>query len=434
MLYRSCFAMAFTFAVACGGGADGPSETPPTAPTENDPAFTIQQVRDYYLIGNDATPGQDELIVQVLAPDGVGVVDAWVDGEPGIRLSVAVEGFAQIIDIADLDAGEHELLLAADGADTAFARVTFHRTHPLYILVTTDWDDPDNSDESLRLQEELHDEHPELRLTHFVGPYTFTDPAIAADRVDDLVDWVTGMRDAYDDEIGLHIHPYCNFVEAAGLTCITSPSYRYALQDSTGYSVFLGAYTEEQFTTLVAKADELFAAHGLGKATTFRAGGWTAELSTLGALHANGYVADTSAVNAPPLEEEATSLLYDWAIDYWSEIGATSQPYYPSETDIQAPGDPSVPVLEVPDNGNLVDYVTAEEMMAIFDANYTGGVLEAPVTYVIGYHPPNFDTPGRGYPERIHQALLHAEQFLASRGAGPVVYATLHEMPLVWKR
>lgn len=420
--------------VACGGDDSGPSATPPAAPTENDPAFTIEQVRDYYLIGNDATPGQDELIIQVIAPDGVETVDVWLDGGPGIRLADAVDGFAQALDIAELEVGEHELLLAADGADTAFARVTFQRTHPLYVLVTTDWDDPDNNEESLSLQEELHEEHPELRLTHFVGPYTFTDPVIAPERVTRMVEWVTGMRDTYDDEIGLHIHPYCSFVEAAGLTCITSPSYRYTDQDSTGYSVFLGAYDEAQFTTLVAKADELFQENGLGKPTTFRAGGWTAELSTLRALDANGYVADTSAVYAAPLEEEATRLLFEWAIDYWSEIGPTSQPYYPSETDIQSPGDPSIPVLEVPDNGNLVDYVTAEEMIEIFDENYPGGALEQPVTYTIGYHPPNFDTPGRGYKERIHEALLHAEQYLASRGDGPVVYATLHEIPLVWKR
>jgi len=435
MLRHSGLFLISILLLACGGSdVAGPSETPPTAPSENDPAFTVEQVHDWYVVGNDATPGQDELTVQVIAPDGVDVVDVWLNGGPGIRLAEAVEGFAQFLDISTLEPGEHELLLAADGSDVAFARVTFSRSHPLYVLVSTDWDDPDNDDESLALQEELHDEHAELRLTHFVGPYTFTDPDIAAERVTRQVEWVTGMRDTYDDEIGLHIHPYCSFVEAAGLTCITSPSYRYTDQDSTGYSVFLGAYTEEQFTTLVAKADELFAANGLGKPTSFRAGGWTAELSTLRALHANGYVADTSAVYAAPLEEEGARLLVEWALEYWDEIGPTSQPYYPSEADIQLPGDPSIPVLEVPDNGNLVDYVTAEEMIAIFDANWSGQVLEAPIAYSIGFHPPNFHTPGRGYKDRIHQALLHAEQFLASRGTGPVVYGTLSEMPLVWKR
>ena len=124
--------------------------------------------------------------------------------------------FAAEIDLSVFPPGQVALLLAANGEDTAFHRHEFTRSHPLYVVVSTDWDDADTTDEALRLQDELHDEHPELILTHFVGPYTFTDPELSQTRRDIHKAWLTGMRDTYGDEIGLHIHPYCNFVEQVG--------------------------------------------------------------------------------------------------------------------------------------------------------------------------------------------------------------------------
>ena len=418
---------------ACGGGGDddddGPAVTPPA---ENDPAFTVDRIRDWYVVGNALTPGHDNLEVQVNAPAGVETVDIWVDGQPGIRLVEQGGAFVQIVDISAVAPGEREVLLAADGSDTAFARFTFQRSHPLYVLVTTDWDDPDNSDEQLALQEELHVEHSELRLTHFVGPYTFTDPSMTTERIDLLVDWLKGMRDDYDDEIGLHIHPYCSFVDTTEVTCRTTPSFCYN-EDTSGYTVILASYSEEEQIALFEAADDLFEAKGLGKPTTFRAGGWTADLGTLRAMAAAGYVADTSANNWARMEEwegELNGVLYEWNQEHWASIGDTSsQPYYPSEADILIPGDPAVPVLEVPDNAIMVDYVSSTEMIEIFDANWSGGALDAPITYTIGYHPPNFNTT---YQTAIDKTLDHADQFVAKWDLGPVVYATLNEMPLVW--
>ncbi len=431
--------LSLLLAPACGGGGagddddDGPSVTPPIAPDQNDPAYTVGRIRNWYLIGNDLTPGQDQLEVQVVAPAGVELVDLWIDQEPGIRLAKTADDFRQLVDISALGPGEHQVLLAADQSDTAFALVTFQRSHPLYVLVTNDWDDPDNSDDSIALQEQLHEEHAELRMTHFVGPYTFTDPSVSTERADYLADWLEGMRDDFDDEIALHIHPYCSFVDTTEVTCRTTPSFVSA-EDTTGYTVVFSSYTEEEQTALFEAADQIFEDHGLGKPTTFRAGGWTAELSTLRAMAATGYVADTSANNWARMEEWDTTLggtLYDWNKEHWSSIGDTSQPYYPSEDDILVPGDPSIPVLEVPDNGIMVDYVTANEMIEIFNENWDGSALDTPVTYVVGYHPPNFNTV---YHDYLHTALTHADQYLNSYDHGPVVYATLDEMPLVWKQ
>jgi hypothetical protein len=399
-----------------------------------DEGFEVEGLRGFYLVGNDLTPGQDRIEVVVTAPAGVDRVDAWIDRQAAGPLAVEGGAFRLEASIADLGPGEHALVLSADASERAFAGLVFLRTHPLYVVVTNDWDDPDNDISAFIRQEELHEWHPELRLTHFVGPYTFTDPGVSETRRAAIVDWLLGMRDGHDDEIGLHIHPYCSFVESAGLECLIEPSYAYSTGDDTGYAVFLTAYDEEQTQTLLERADAIFEERGLGRPTGFRAGGWTADLHTLRALGRAGFVADTSAANWSRLEEwegYPGASLYEWNRDQWASIDETSQPYYPSETDILGTEPPVIPVLEVPDNGLLVDYVTAEEMIEVFGANWPGGALAEPRQVSIGYHPPNFSVE---FQTRIHGALEHADRFLASRGEGPVVYATLSELVLVWPR
>jgi hypothetical protein len=394
----------------------------------------VSGVRNWYLVGNDLTPGNDRLELRVTPPAGVAEIELWIGGEGPLALTADGSDFIGSFDVAAQPAGEHQLVLAADRAEIGFARHTLRRTHPLYVIVSNDWDDPDNSDLVLQLQEELHASHPELRLTHFIGPYTFTAPGVTAERRVELVSWVKGLAAAEGDEIALHIHPYCKFVDTTTVPCKDMPSTVYADGDPTGYTVQLGAYTEAEFITLLQAADQIFLDNGLPKPTSFRAGGWTAELSTLKALAAVGYVADTSANNWARMEEWMgieNGVLYDWNKTQWSSIGDTSQPYYPSETNILETGDPAIPLLEVPDNGILVDYVTTTEMIDIFDANWSGQVLTEPRAYSIGYHPSNFTSL---YKNRIDIALAHVDEYLASADAGPVVYGVLSDMPKVWKQ
>jgi len=436
-MWRWTFAVAIALVAACGGndGPGDPGDKPNPPPGDNDAAFEITRARAWYLIGDDVTTGHDHFDLEITAPDGVQYVDLWIGDAAGVRLVDNGAAHLQSIDIADLAPGDYEVLLAADGADTAFARLTFTRTHPLYLLVSTDWDTADNTETALNLQQLLHDDHAELELTHFVGPYTFTDPTVTAERRAYLADWVRGMRDDYGDEIGLHIHPYCNFVDTTTVACRTEPSTVYPAGDVTGYTIRCNAYTEAEFTTLLQAADDLFDAAGLNKPTSFRAGGWTADLTTLRALAATGYVADTSALNWARLEEwdgnPPDSTLFDWNQENWATIDDTSQPYYPNETDILVAQAPYLPLLEVPDNGIMVDYVDSIEMIDVFEANWSGGALMQPTVVQYGFHPSNFVAVP--YWRDIDAALDHTDMFRISKDAGPVVYATLSEMALVWK-
>lgn len=420
---------------AAGGDAEAlPDAAPafrPSPPARDDPRFGVEGVPRWSLIGNAVTAGQAALDVSVAAPDGTSLVGLWLDDEPVRVLDHDGDTFVASVDVGALAPGEHEILLAADWSPTAFARRRFTRTHPLYCFVSTDWDDPNTGDSSLDDQQALHDLHPSLRVTHFVGPYTFTDPDLAPERVDVLVAWLQATRDTHGDEIGLHIHPYCSFVETTSVPCRTTPSVSGELPDPSGYTVVLASYTEDEMAELLLAADELFVAHGLGKPTSFRAGAWTAAIHTLRALETTGYLVDSSAVAWQRLEEWEGLPLYDWNRTNWASIDETSQPYHPSRDDILEAAPPQLDVLEVPDNGALVDYVTGNEMVDIFELNWPGGALPEPRVYAIGYHPPNF---GGGLVTRMDVALANVDEFLASDDAGPAVYATASELARLWPR
>lgn len=418
---------------ACGNGIGPPRVAPPAAPAANDPAYTVGGVTRWNLIGNALTEGHDALAVEITAPEGTEVVDAWVAGGPGQRLTRSGNRFTGTLAIGELGPGEHELLLAADGEATAFARATFVRSHPFYFLMTTDWDFPEPGAAALEAHDDLREAHPRILYTHFVGPYTFTDPEMTEARRGELVSWLQARREL-GDEIGLHIHPWCNFVTVAGLPCITDQSTVYA-NDPTGYTVKLEAYGQAGFEKLLDAADDIFDERGLGKPITFRAGGWTASLDTLKALAAKGFVADTSANNWMRMEEwmrPQLTELYRWNMENWSQINDTSQPYYPNVNDKQSGAAPHVPILEVPDNAIMVDYVTVDEMIEIFEANWDGTPLMQPKTYMMGFHPsPSWSTEEY---RRLDGILDHADRFQAADRNGPVVYELLKNLPAVWPR
>jgi len=320
-----------------------------TAYKTHEPLFRIGGVKDWYLIGNAISPGNDTLNVSVDVSGRAESLEAVIDGGLARHLTKTAAGFGGAIDISQLPPGLHTLTLAADGSQSPFANLHFRRSHPLYVLMTTDWDSPDSEDSILRLHEKLHTEHPGLKFTHFLGPYTFTDPAVSKVRQAYLTDWLIKLRTTYQDEIGLHIHPFSNFVNTVpGVPCRFKPSDSYDKDDTTGYTVLSSAYSESEYLKLLKAADTLFTAHGLGKPTAFRTGSWAADAGTLKALAADGFVADSSANNWARIEEsqyDNNGMLYKWNRQHWKPITDISQPYYPSVYNPAIAGNPAIPTL-----------------------------------------------------------------------------------------
>jgi hypothetical protein len=418
---------------ACGMSFPSPKGQLPNAPDQNDPAFSIQGLRQWYLVGDGVTPGDDEMTVIVTAPAGTQYVDAYIGDFKPVRMGQQSDGFAMDISIADFAQGDYTMLFTANDSADAFAQVSFHRSSPFYVLVSTDYDFSDPGTQATMYMDSLHTDHPTMRITHFWAPYTYTDPMVTDARRGELDTWILAQRDTYGDEIGLHIHPYCNFVTDAGVTCITDQSDVYPSGDTSGYTIMLGAYGHDNFSILLQHAKDIFAQHQLGTPKTFRAGGWTATLDTLRALQDNGYIADTSALNWQYIQGAwRGKVIASWTMAQWGPIGDTSQPYYPSESVITAssPG-PDYSLLEVPDNGAMIDYTTLPQITHVFDANFDGQhALLVPTTMMMGFHP----ATGFSADEysRVDSFLEYADKHLANKDLGPVVYTTLSDVTPVF--
>ena len=438
--YLLLTALSLLAAPACGpDGGEAPlviAPVRPNPPAENDPAFTVTGVPRYVLAGDGLTPSTKAFTIQVAAPKDVVFIDAWIDGaaEPVPLVFNADDNQSQgEIPTLELPIGTHGLMLSVRGSKEAFFRAEFVKGHALYMVISTDWDFSDVDDRVLDHHDELHLAHPELKITHLLGPYTFTDPAVSPQRRDYIVSWAQGMRDTYGDELGLHIHPYCNFVEAAGVACKTSPSVADPAGDPTGYTVRLGAYSREEWKTLFGKANELWNQAGFGKPTSFRAGAWTLETHVAQALVDTGFLVDSSANNWKLMDEWIGYDIYEFNKTQWATIGDTSQPYRPTEDSIVAGGKgPALGLLEVPDNGCMVDYWAVEEIENIFDANWSGGALPAPTQVSTGFHPATTPYYSPFEFERLDAFFTYADQFLASKFEGPVVYINMTDATKIW--
>jgi hypothetical protein len=422
-----CAVLLAVSVIGCGDNADPqPASVKPDAPTTNDPAFQIRGLRHWYIVGNPATPGNDTLKIVIDAPAGTGVVDAWIAGLPPQRLQPQDGEFALQVSIAGVPAGTEDIVFAADGQDTAFASVSFKRSAPYYVMVSTDWDFSDPGDQSLMDMEYLHVHHP-IRMTDFVGPYTFTDPAVTPERRRQLAQWLVAQRDQYHDEIGLHIHPYCNFVTDAGLTCNTTMSTVYP-EDTSGYTIELDAYSRAEMGTLLDHAADLFATYGLGRPKVFRAGGWTLGVQNMLALVDKGYASDSSPMNWARLYNAWHGhVLYTWNMEHWGPIDDTSQPYYPTQdSTLGDDAAPTLPMLEVPVNGVMIDYASLADMKTMFGENWDGTPLDHPVMLMMGFHPATTYSPEEQ--ANVDGFLSYSDKYIAIADLGPVVYTTLSDL------
>ena len=109
---------------ACSGGLPDPKPNrPESLRLTNDPAFTTSRAStSWYLIGDGATPGEDQLTAIITAPSGTDFVDAYIPGLPphaderaGRRVRDGCRRSRRS------PAGAHDVLFSANGSDDAFA-------------------------------------------------------------------------------------------------------------------------------------------------------------------------------------------------------------------------------------------------------------------------------------------------------------------------
>lgn len=224
------------------------------------------------------------------------------------------------------------------------------------VAVTVDWEGAFLSEEGLARLDEFREEFPGVPITHFICPAYFTKQAetLAEDTA------AIKRRVLPGDEVGLHVHPWHSLVERAGVPLRNTPNIYgddEPLMDfddgDRGYEVALSAYTGQEIEAIVTTGKKLLEDAELGPVSSFRAGGYVGSPTMMAALGRAGLRIDSSA-SFYGWFNESRGAFQNLIRGNWPNVRELTQPYEVSTN--------AGSVLEVPNSGGFVEYVSSEEM------------------------------------------------------------------------
>ena len=328
------------------------------------------------------------------------------------------------IALAGLSPGEYSAQLTEQvhGSGTiSLAKVAFVVSQPEYVVWTLDFEGDASGDAELANTSAIADGL-KIPMSVLWNPRVWTTSQVSAERQDAMLAW-TKDRMAKGDEVGLHLHMWTDYVRAAGVAPRSAPSWA---GRGDGYDVPMTAYPENEQQAIVAYGLTLMADHGLAAPTSFRAGGDIGDATTLRVLAAAGFNVDCTAVakDYPPIGR----IPYPWNLP----VGA--QPYRPSSTNANVPGD--LPLLEAPTIGGNTFGFTVQTIQPQIRANLAlfaaaGSVASERKSITVVSHPGTIVPTERAAIE----ALLGAFDALRyDRDSGPVRFVTLAQLAKAFGR
>jgi hypothetical protein len=210
-------------------------------------------------------------------------------------------------------------------------------------------------------------------MQHFLNPAYYTRPGIDAAQTSQVIRGVL----LPEDDHGLHIHAWSSLLSAAGVEAGALPSL---LKDDgrvlraaddwgffpaeAGYDTPIEHFSVSELDKIIRTSRRILVEQGFCCPVSFRAGAWMSGRRVQEALAKNGFTLDCSAVNVGPVVRRFGNIpLCDWLRELWPAINETSQPFQVTT--------PLGQLWQMPNNANLVDYMSAEEIIAIFERNAT---------------------------------------------------------------
>jgi hypothetical protein len=427
----------FTVAVAvtsCTPAVSAPSPTPTVsatgsvATTTPRPAVAIPARFDaathrWYLVPDPRSPSVATVRVAFDADPRAAVPTVRLrstGAEVPLTPTGGVNVYAASFDLHGVAPGSNVLdvveRLAA--GDVVVATKEIVVSEPEYVVWTLDFEGDASSDQAMASTADIADEQ-KIPMTIMWNPRVWTTTQVAPARAEAMLVW-TKERVAKGDELSLHLHMWTDFVRAAGLVPRTAPSWA---GRGDGYDVPITAYPENEQRALVEYSLRLMSEHELTRPTTFRGGGQFANEATLRTLAALGFVADASAVPAGAFGR----LPYPWT------LGVDAQPYRPSTTDANVPGD--LALLEAPTiGGNTYGYdVRTIAPIIRADLSYlapAGDVATKLRAITIVSHPGTIDATERAAITALFNAFAPLRYDLDN---GPLRFVTLAQLAQAWR-
>ncbi len=257
-------------------------------------------------------------------------------------------------------------------------------TPKVRVVMTVDWEGRELLAKNLDAMRSLRADYPDLPILHYLNAAYFTKPDADPVKTRELIQSVLLPI----DQRGLHIHAWKTLITGAGVAFRRSPGLATGdqplsdaeCQYDCGHAVPISAYTSSEMAKVVRFSQSILAQQGFGKPIYFRSGAWMLSQDVAEALTANGIISDSSAVPGSFLQPAWGAYpLYQRVMALWPNINSESQPFVISTQ--------SGPLLEVPDNGCLADYMTAEQMLQVVHDNLVNAQSDGKIrTVVIGFH------------------------------------------------
>ena len=224
----------------------------------------------------------------------------------------------------------------------------------VYFLLSVDWEGDTLRDANLAAMQRFNRAFPEFPVIHFLNAAYYTKNWEMSEM--EVTSRIKSVLKS-NDEIGMHIHSWENFVKASGVEFRDGPSFWGDLSISRngerGDDVPLNSYSEKEIQKQISYSKKVFKKFGLGIPKSFRGGGWMSGSNVWNALVKEGIYIDSSAVPG----ELVNNLYPDSNLSklhqaLWLGIDETLGPYHTTEQKIQ-----------FPNNLGLADYVDEIEFM-----------------------------------------------------------------------
>lgn len=352
--------------------------------------------------------------VKVTSSESITEVYYQLEGESEKKKSPLIQDSFEI-DLSNQDTGAKELVVAAfiEGKLERSNSLTFNLSKPIYVAWTLDWEGVDPSQEYLNMIADICTDY-DVKLTHFFNPRIMINMKINSARKKELVNWVLNRHNNLGEEVAMHLHMHYDMIEEAGVKAkYDAPTWDKGV---TGYDTPSTAYSYSEYLKILQWGKNKMIEAGLPSPEGFRAGGWFANLDTLRAMQDAGFLYDSSA--RVPFQIGQNKVSQPW------NITTKTQPYKISQSDQSKDIEPTLNLLEIPNNGLDSYWSEVDELIQNFYDNYSPNTI-ADKSRIITYlsHPEWFyiDEP------KVRELFDEISKFREDLDLGPIKFVTLSE-------
>ena len=241
-------------------------------------------------------------------------------------------------------------------ATEAIAKQETARTMKLYM--TVDWEGRSLEEENIEVMQAFRLKFPHIPMLQLMNPAYFlrNHPNNAG-----LTKVIKSTFLPIDTQ-GLHVHAWKSLTHFCGVPYQHSHSFagvdENCKKGDCGYTVSLeGAYSQTDLTKLIACSNQVLVKNGFNKPAHFRAGGWQLGPKLTAALEANGFVWDSSEIDADLLAAR------------WQEnsvMVTMLRRLHPQRTPLDQPYALTPKLMEYPNNAALADYTSTKQIVSMF--------------------------------------------------------------------